>query len=135
MKTQKGTYLFLFLLKEDLKVKTLGRRKFLLPKGVYVYVGSAFGSGGIEARVKRHLRRDKKLHWHLDWVTTSKKFHFLDYVPFYNRRWECKIASFLQKLEIFEPVEGFGSTDCGCPSHLFRLKGSEKLLPALRAGF
>ena len=135
MKTPKGTYLFIFLLKGDLKIETRGGRRFFLPKGVYIYVGSAFGSGGIEVRVKRHLKRDKKLHWHLDWVTTSEEFQFLDCVPFYNLRWECKIASFLQGLEIFEPIEGFGSTDCSCPSHLFRLKNSERLIPALRAGF
>ena len=120
--SRKGSYLFIFLLKSEISFKTKGGKGFKLPPGLYIYVGSAFGSGGIEARIKRHLKRKKKLHWHLDWVTTSKHFEFLDFVPFYNRRWECKLAKFLEGLGIFETIEGFGSTDCNCRGHLFRLK-------------
>ncbi len=121
MKNAKGTYLFIFRLLRPLKITTRGGKTFDLPEGVYVYVGSAFGSGGIEKRVGRHLRKDKPKRWHLDYITTTESWEFLACVPFYGKRWECKIASLLGSLEIFEPVRGFGSTDCGCVSHLFRL--------------
>jgi Uri superfamily endonuclease len=117
---QKGTYLLIFRLKESVSIQTKGGKSFNLPKGVYIYVGSAFGRGGIKARVERHLRRNKKLHWHLDYLTTFKGFEPLGVIPFYGKRWECKLARLLSKF--LKPIEGFGSTDCSCVGHLFRLE-------------
>jgi len=45
------------------KYKTLD----LIP-GYYTYCGSAFGPGGIVARVQRHLKLKKKKHWHIDYL-------------------------------------------------------------------
>ena len=115
----KGSYLFIFYLNGDLQIKTKGGKKFYLPEGVYIYVGSAFGKGGIKTRIERHLRKSKKLHWHIDYVTTHKGFRFLTCIPFYGKRWECKLANFIRKLNIFQPVKGFGCSDCHCESHLF----------------
>jgi len=117
---EKGTYLLIFRLRKGISVKTKGGKEFYLPKGVYIYVGSAFGSGGIKARIGRHLKKNKKLHWHLDYLTTAESFEFLGVVPFYGKRWECKLARFLSKF--LQPVEGFGSTDCSCVGHLFLLE-------------
>ena len=36
--------------------------------GFYVYVGSAFGPGGLYSRVSRHVRVAKKHHWHIDYL-------------------------------------------------------------------
>jgi Uri superfamily endonuclease len=36
--------------------------------GYYVYIGSAFGPGGLQARVRRHLKAVSCLHWHIDYV-------------------------------------------------------------------
>ncbi len=41
-----------------------------LRQGYYIYVGSAFGPGGVNARVSRHFRNTKKLHWHIDYLRT-----------------------------------------------------------------
>ena len=120
LRSQKGTYLFIFLLREELLIKTKGGKSFFLPKGIYVYVGSAFGKGGLKARIERHLKRNKKLHWHLDYITTTDKWVFLASVPFEGKKWECKIARLLEKFG-FEPIKGFGCSDCSCTSHLFRL--------------
>lgn len=119
LKSQKGTYLLIFRLKENLLIRTKSGREFNLPKGVYIYVGSAFGSGGIKARVGRHLKRNKKLHWHIDYITTSQGFEPIGVIPFYGKRWECKLARFLGKF--LKTIEGFGSTDCSCRGHLFLL--------------
>jgi Uri superfamily endonuclease len=121
---QKGTYLLVFHLREKLSVETKSGRRFYLPKGVYIYVGSAFGSGGIKARVGRHLKRQKKLHWHIDYITTSEGFEPIGVIPFYGKRWECKLARFLGKF--LKTVEGFGSTDCSCKGHLFLLEDSSE---------
>ena len=37
--------------------------------GFYVYVGSAFGPGGLERRVGRHATTEKKHRWHIDYLT------------------------------------------------------------------
>ena len=36
--------------------------------GFYLYVGSAFGPGGLAARVGRHCRREKTCRWHVDYL-------------------------------------------------------------------
>jgi Uri superfamily endonuclease len=36
--------------------------------GHYVYAGSAFGPGGVHARVSRHCRNGKNKHWHIDYL-------------------------------------------------------------------
>lgn len=41
----------------------------ILERGWYVYVGSAVR--GREARVARHLAREKSLRWHVDYLTTA----------------------------------------------------------------
>jgi Uri superfamily endonuclease len=119
---KRGTYLFIFHLRGDLKVKTRGGKTFYLPRGVYIYVGSAFGGGGIPKRVGRHLKRSKPLRWHLDYITTSEEFEFIGVIPFWGKKVECKLAGLLRKIPKTEPIKGFGCSDCKCESHLFRLK-------------
>jgi Uri superfamily endonuclease len=41
-----------------------------MPAGAYLYLGSAYGPGGIRARCRRHLTQDKGKRWHVDWLTT-----------------------------------------------------------------
>src|SRR5690349_8091196 len=45
-----------------LEIGRLGRLAF--PAGLYVYTGSALG--GLRPRLARHLRREKRHHWHID---------------------------------------------------------------------
>ena len=51
---------------QQLRIGALG--VFDFPPGWYVYIGSAFGPGGITARVTRHARAAKRLHWHIDYL-------------------------------------------------------------------
>lgn len=126
---EKGTYCLIFKI-GDLKLKVKSGKEFSLKSGYYVYVGSAFGSGGIDKRVGRHLRKEKKKHWHIDYVTTTESFKPVTVLKFKGLKVECQIASFLQKRE--EPVLGFGSSDCKCPSHLFKVKSPEDAANLLR---
>lgn len=63
----KGTYLFLIEIKStvELHVGKLGKQ--VLEAGYYLYVGSALN--GLGSRISRHLQVDKKLHWHIDYLT------------------------------------------------------------------
>ncbi len=36
--------------------------------GTYLYVGSAFGPGGLRARISRHAKTKKAKHWHIDYL-------------------------------------------------------------------
>lgn len=121
----KGTYCLVFKI-DDLRFKVRSSREFSLKSGYYIYVGSAFGSGGIEKRVERHLKREKKKHWHIDHITSSESFKPVKVLKFEGLKIECQIASFLQ--ERGKPILGFGSSDCKCLSHLFRVKSPEILI-------
>ena len=87
-----------------------------LERGFYVYVGSAFGSGGLRARIAHHGRRARRPRWHIDylrlhaapcrvWLSGEAREH----------QWMAAIASMPGASA---PMRGFGSSDCHCASHL-----------------
>jgi len=115
----------LFKLKEELTFKVRGGKLFNLKPSFYLYVGSAFGSGGLKSRLLRHLKRNKKPHWHLDFITTSSSFCPISAYLFAKKRIECNLAGEL--LKEFNFVPSFGSSDCTCPSHLFSIDNLLKL--------
>lgn len=89
-----------------------------LTPGWYLYVGSAFGPGGVRARVMRHLRRDKPRHWHLDYLEAVLAPREVWYTHA-ARRYEHVLATALDTLGGVRPVAGFGCSDCACSAHLF----------------
>ncbi|UTW58326.1 GIY-YIG nuclease family protein [Kordiimonas sp. SCSIO 12603] len=121
---EKGSYILLLTLQRsfELNHKTLGNH--LLEKGRYIYAGSANGSGGIKARVTRHLSKDKKIHWHIDHLTTQAETVKCLCLPGGS---ECSLTSTLLTSEAFRvPIKGFGSSDCReCPSHLLEVVNTQ----------
>ena len=47
-------------------IGSLGR--FDILPGFYAYVGSAFGAGGLRARIGHHLESTAWPHWHIDYL-------------------------------------------------------------------
>lgn len=94
-----------------------GRDRHILSPGWYVYSGSARGPGGIRARLRRHFRRDKSIHWHVDQLTTVAEQ--ITALAIENGS-ECEIVDRLIRSKLFTPaVRGFGSSDCSrCTAHL-----------------
>jgi histidyl-tRNA synthetase len=90
-----------------------------LSPGWYLYAGSAKGPGGIRARVARHMRADKRPHWHIDHVTPCAQR--LLAVGF-SAGHECDLVEKLRAVPSFTvPIPGFGSSDCAsCASHFLR---------------
>jgi Uri superfamily endonuclease len=88
-----------------------------LAAGAYVYAGSAFGPGGIRARVGRHLRAAKRPHWHIDYLTARGR---IVEVMAFPDACECDVlAAALAAKGASVPAPGFGATDCRrCRSHL-----------------
>ncbi len=116
-----GAYALAISLVAPTEVRFSGRNTCLEP-GTYVYAGSAYGPGGIQSRLRRHFRSDKKLHWHVDWLTVSASDLAALAVVAGS---ECRIARCLSDLPSFAPVlDGFGSSDCkSCATHLLQWLG------------
>jgi len=114
----KGAYCLLINVEKDIKIKIgkLGRLNF--EKGNYVYVGSALNN--LDKRIERHLRDEKKKHWHIDYLLLNKntKVEKIAYKES-NKKEECEIARNIAKFGV--PIKNFGSSDCKCESHLFKI--------------
>jgi len=95
-----------------MKVGALGPLAF--PQGFYAYCGSAMG--GLRARINRHVRRGKKVRWHVDYLLEKGRVKKVLFAVT-NERLECRLADGLGNA--FNNYPGFGSSDCHCPSHLF----------------
>jgi Uri superfamily endonuclease len=121
----KGVYLLIIKTDRNLKLKigSLGMIKF--DKGIYAYVGSA--QNNLEKRVERHLRKKKRMHWHIDYLLSNSNVKILKVVyKKANKTQECKIAKELNKNET--SIKAFGCSDCKCKSHLFKIKDIKNIL-------
>jgi len=91
----------------------------VLPASTYIYAGSAYGPGGMRARLRRHFQHEKKLRWHVDQLTTAAQSVQALAIEHGS---ECEIVARLGNLPgVRHPVAGFGSSDCRtCYSHLLQ---------------
>jgi Uri superfamily endonuclease len=116
---QPGTYALVLACRRTGTVRIGRLGTMQLREGFFVYVGSAFGAGGLEARVRHHLRPAARPHWHIDylraacdlvevWYTTDAARH--------EHGWARTMAR-LPGARV--PLPGFGSSDCDCTAHLF----------------
>ena len=123
-KSMKGVYILEIFLPEDKRIK-VGSPGFIdFRKGHYAYTGSAMG--GIEQRVGRHLRKNKKLHWHIDYLLGKAEIKKVFIMETNIKSDECGAAAKLEKSGGV-PVDGFGCSDCSCESHLFHFSKSFNL--------
>ena len=116
-----GAYVLFFNLREPIRldIATLGFP--LAAPGAYAYCGSARGPGGLRARIARHLRADKPLHWHIDRLTAAGRPTAIAYTTDGS---ECALLDrLIAGAGGSVPIPGFGSSDCRrCPSHLARIE-------------
>jgi Uri superfamily endonuclease len=113
-----GTYVLIIELKSHtrLTVGKLGRFDF--PAGWYAYAGSAFGPGGLRARLSHHLRGASRPHWHVDYLGLKGYIQEIWYgrgTDYDEHRWTARLRS-LPHADVLVP--GFGSSDCRCETHL-----------------
>ena len=109
-----GAYLRVVTVPAPLTVTLPHRPDATLPPGRYLYAGSARGPGGLRARLARHMRAEKKPHWHIDRLTEAGTVEGAWAFPGGD---ECALITALAFLPV--PLLGFGSTDCrSCASHL-----------------
>ena len=111
-----GVYcLVLHLVKaRRITVGALGSRR--LAAGWYVYTGSA--KRNLAARLDRHARREKRIHWHIDTLRAVASIYRIRIRP-WGEGVECRTNTLIQALPgATIPWKGFGSSDCRCESHL-----------------
>jgi len=130
-----GVYALLLLLREPASVKVRGRARGLEP-GCYVYIGSARGPGGLQARIARHAAAGKRVRWHVDQLTSGvTELVYVVYAEAKVR--ECVLTPRLERLGFEHPIPGFGSSDCrSCRSHLLRCpRGCEECAELVEEAF
>jgi Uri superfamily endonuclease len=113
----KGAYALLIRLDAPVSFARGGGTVVIAP-GWYVYAGSANGPGGIRARLRHHLRGQKRPHWHVDHLTNAAAWVEALALPGGS---ECAIVARLDAAGLTLPLAGFGSSDCrACIAHLLR---------------
>jgi Uri superfamily endonuclease len=114
-----GTYALILhcLKKQSIAIGALG--KMNLRRGYYVYVGSAFGPGGVFARIQHHCRISNSFHWHMDYLRPAAEITevWVSYDPMKREHEWAGIFMEIHGVQL--PFRGFGSSDCKCDSHLF----------------
>ncbi len=125
----RGSYLLILRLDKGRRIRIGSLGTFSFRRGYYVYVGSAMRN--LQARLARHSRRRKKLHWHVDYLRQAATGPVALPIRSSSRQ-ECEVArAFAQILEP-GPI-GFGSSDCKCPTHLLWHETDPLDLPAFHA--
>ncbi|MDX9784705.1 MAG: DNA/RNA nuclease SfsA [Spirochaetia bacterium] len=138
-----GSYMMLLQLERRAEIVVGSLGAIVFEPGWYVYCGSA--KKGLSKRVARHQRKiGKARHWHIDYlVPHASSIKALPILSYENL--ECELAAALGVIGGSDAlgdlncrgaigssdgprataslggkaVLRFGSTDCGCPSHLF----------------
>jgi Uri superfamily endonuclease len=113
MKSPVTTYQLLISVDRSMRLMIGRLGEFDFPAGRYVYTGSA--KRAFEARIARHLRQEKSLRWHIDYLLTAPGVSVTAVKR--SRSGECALN---QRSRGRVLVPGFGASDCGagCGAHL-----------------
>ena len=118
-KRLKGIYVLIIQINKTIRqtIGALGELTF--PAGLYAYVGSA--QNNLELRVKRHIGKEKRLFWHIDYLLSNEATKVIGvYYSKGAQAKECRIARLMAKGA--GSIAGFGCSGCHCKSHLFNAK-------------
>jgi len=115
---QTGTYALIYFTVTQQTI-AVGRLGLLhVQPGWWVYIGSAFGPGGIQGRVSRHLSAGPVRHWHIDYFKPAAVIKEVWYNTDSTRQEHEWARIFLGLPGAQIPLKRFGATDCSCPTHL-----------------
>ncbi|MFW6238158.1 MAG: GIY-YIG nuclease family protein, partial [Halanaerobiales bacterium] len=90
-----GIYVLTVSLRDGREIEVGARGSIFFPGGYYYYCGSA--QKNLSARLSRHLRTEKKFHWHIDYLLAwAEVLNFHTWSA--GRKGECRLASCLQRL-------------------------------------
>jgi len=86
--------------------------------GYYIYTGSAFGPGGLQARLNHHLGKSERPHWHIDHIRKKVPIIEIWYTTDQVSREHQWFEILINYRRSAIPFPGFGSSDCKCISHM-----------------
>ncbi|MGQ4892793.1 MAG: GIY-YIG nuclease family protein [Candidatus Njordarchaeia archaeon] len=126
--SRKGKYILLMEVSSNVSFNFSRRKKRVyLERGLYLYVGSAMGPGGLERRLMRHRRKEKKLKWHIDYLTAQKNVSVFGAFILESSIPEWLIVEKLLEHGAFSvAIDGFGATDSKAGSHLLKYNGKSR---------
>jgi sugar fermentation stimulation protein A len=84
--------------------------------GFYVYIGSA--KRGLSGRTRRHLRKRKRIRWHIDYISPLRMVPDRIYEIRCSEALESRLADAFSMV-CTSYISGFGATDTLDASHLF----------------
>jgi len=115
----RGVYVLFLDVNRNIRVNTGSLGIVHFRNGCYAYVGSA--QNNLEKRVARHCTRVKRKFWHVDYLLSNRSVRITEILfKAAGKDEECKIADRLQS--VGTPLIGFGSSDCRCKSHLYKVR-------------
>jgi len=120
----KGTYVLLASVPQMKRVEVGQLGEFDIVPGFYAYVGSAFGAGGLAARIGHHLESAAAPHRHIDYLLEVAKPVEIWYT-IVGQKLEHHWAGLFEQAHQFRiPIPRFGSSDYhrSRSSHLFYSK-------------
>ena len=118
MSPRHGTYALVFKAKQTKRIIVGKLGTLLLQPGFYIYVGSAFGPGGLKARIGHHCKNSSRRHWHIDYLSEylpPVEVWYTHDAAHREHRWSAMLEHYRGAST---PLPGFGSSDCNCISHL-----------------
>jgi Uri superfamily endonuclease len=128
-----GSYAIIYYLSNTSEMQTLRFGSIKLKPGYYVYSGSA--KKNLVHRVRRHIRKEKTLKWHVDYFSI-----LADVIPkkvfLFESKSECEINQHFKNLGGSIIIDKFGATDCKskCGSHFLYFKSLPKLKTVIDFG-
>lgn len=119
MTTAPGTYALVLACNKtgNLRIGQLG--SLVLQRGFYIYVGSAFGPGGLAARIKHHCSISPHPHWHIDYLRAKCDLIEVWFTSATGRHEHSWAKAAPKSPGSLTPMPRFGSSDCTCLTHLF----------------
>lgn len=119
MQARPGTYALVMRCSSDQQVEVGKVGRFHVRPGFHVYVGSAFGPGGLKARIAHHMKISARPHWHIDYLRSILLLNEAWYTYVAERAEHQWADTFSSLKGATIPMTGFGASDCSCISHLF----------------
>ncbi|WP_288844018.1 DNA/RNA nuclease SfsA [uncultured Megasphaera sp.] len=113
-----GAYMLVLEVEQERDIEVGKKGIVHVCPGYYVYVGSA--KKNLAARIARHKRNLKRLHWHIDYLRQVATVRAV--IPIRTSAdVEHILASQVARICDWR-IRGFGCTDCACTTHLFAFK-------------
>jgi len=119
IEAKSGTYLLVMQSTQQQQIEVGRLGVMQVEAGYYLYVGSAFGPGGVKARVSHHMRVAARPRWHIDYLRQVCPLKMV-WCSYDDVRREHEWVGLLESMPaLTTPMAGFGASDHPGKSHLF----------------